>query len=465
MAELPRGWVVAALDDVALINPKHPPKTKSDTMVSFVPMQAVSESGWRFLRTEERRYSDVRKGYTHFADGDVLLAKITPCFENGKAAIARGLRNGLGCGTTELHVMRPLDGLKAEYLYHYLHQESFRHGAVPNMTGTAGQLRVPVSYIEQVRLPLPPSPEQRRIVAKLEELLGTVDAAHKRLERIPLILKQFRQSVLAAACSGRLTEDWRKKHSAKPPAVEAVELRDSLDIELPASWAEVNLGVLLGSLKYGTARRCDYSKKASPVLRIPNVQNGVVDCSDLKYAAFPKSELRELALEVGDILMVRSNGSVSLVGRVAVVGEGESGYAYAGYLMRLRPNRDLVDHRYLALALRLPSTRTQIEVPARSTSGVHNINSTEVKSLVLPLPPKEEQAEIVRRVESLFKLADQIECRYDAAKASVDQLTQSILAKAFRGGLVPQDPKDKPASKLLERIRASGSHSLEAARA
>lgn len=99
-------------------------------------------------------------------------------------------------------------------------------------------------------------------------------------------------------------------------------------------------------------------------------------------------------------------------------------------------------------------TRLQIEIPARSTSGVHNINSQEVCSLILPLPPLQEQIEIVKSMKVLFKLADQIEKRCQAAKAHVDKLPQSILAKAFRGELVPQDPNDEPAAKLLERIRA-----------
>lgn len=132
----------------------------------------------------------------------------------------------------------------------------------------------------------------------------------------------------------------------------------------------------------------------------------------------------------------------------------ENQFAYAGYLIRLRFNSSKLSVNYINLALGTYSTRTQIELPVRSTSGVNNINSKEVCNLKIPLPPLEEQQEIVRRVESLFKVADQIEERYRKAKVYVDKLTQSILAKAFRGELVPQDPNDEPASKLLERIKA-----------
>lgn len=210
--ELPSGWKEVRLGDIVSLNPRHPASLDDSLSVTFTPMPALSENSHRFKRSEERPLRQVKKGYTHFADGDVLLAKITPCMENGKAAVATGLANGIGCGTTELHVLRPKEGVNSWYLYHYLHQKSFRREATANFTGTAGQLRVPVAFMAGAEIPLPPTAEQARIVAKLEKLLEKVDDCRERLEKIPAILKRFRQSVLAAACSGRLTADWRKDH-------------------------------------------------------------------------------------------------------------------------------------------------------------------------------------------------------------------------------------------------------------
>jgi type I restriction enzyme S subunit len=210
--ELPQGWSTASLSDIADINPRHPRDLDDDLLVSFAPMPALSESRPDFRELRERPLSEVRKGFTHFAEGDVLFAKITPCMENGKAAVARRLRSGLGCGTTELHVLRPLAGVEPLYIYHFIHQPSFRRDAEANFTGTAGQLRVPVAFIESAEIPLAPLAEQRRIVAKLEKLLGKVDACQQRLTKIPILLKRLRQSVLAAACSGRLTADWREEN-------------------------------------------------------------------------------------------------------------------------------------------------------------------------------------------------------------------------------------------------------------
>lgn len=207
-------------------------------------------------------------------------------------------------------------------------------------------------------------------------------------------------------------------------------------------------------LKYGTSQKCDYETSGVPVLRIPNISNGTVDHTDLKYANLPPKEFNDLKLVPGDILLIRSNGSVSLVGKSAVIKESEKDFAYAGYLIRLRLNRLLVSPNYLNWCLTSRQLRLQIEIPAKSTSGVHNINSQEVKKLRIPLPPIEEQTEAVRQIESLFKAIGQIEQQYQFTQTHLNHLNQSILAKAFRGELAEQDPNDEPASVLLERIRA-----------
>ena len=117
---LPEGWIAAPLSDIAGINPRHPKGLDDAMPVSFIPMSAISVSQPNFQFMEERPLGEVRKGFTHFAENDVLFAKITPCMENGKGAIARGLKNKLGCGTTELHIIRPLGGISPDYIYQFL---------------------------------------------------------------------------------------------------------------------------------------------------------------------------------------------------------------------------------------------------------------------------------------------------------------------------------------------------------
>ncbi|CAN5253814.1 hypothetical protein BH20ACI2_BH20ACI2_23450 [soil metagenome] len=311
-----------------------------------------------------------------------------------------------------------------------------------NREGTTVQ-SVKYETLKAHGLKIPPLNEQKRIVEKLEKLLGKVEAAQERLDKIPVILKRFRQSVLAAACSGKLTTDWR----------ESKEI--NLETELPTDWTVESVGSVIEDLKYGTSQKCGLEVKGVPVLRIPNIGEWFVDKTNLKYAVLPSKEFNQLKLAEGDILLIRSNGSVSLVGKTAIVRHSEKEFAYAGYLIRLRPDTEIIYPEFFNYVLGSYDVRVQIEIPARSTSGVNNINSTEVKALLIPLPPLDEQKEIVRRVDELFKFADQIEERYKKARSYTDKLAQSILAKAFRGELVPQDPNDEPASKLLANTGSS----------
>jgi type I restriction enzyme S subunit len=473
MSEVPKGWIVARLEEIALINPRHSLKLLDSLPVTFVSMPALSETTWSFEFTEDRPLGRVRKGYTHFAEGDVLFAKITPCMENGKGAVASGLKNGLGCGTTEVHVIRLLGTIDPKYIYYYLHQKSFRREAAQNFTGTAGQLRVPVTFIKESDIPLAPFNEQHRIVAKLEKLLSRVESSQKRLERVPKILKRFRQSVLAAACSGKLTEGWRKEnanldtvagivasiHQRRTVTTKKVAEKTKLErtystteedvpYELPSDWMFVALNKLSDSLDYGSSAKSQPTGNV-PVLRMGNIQEGKIDWTDLVYTS-DSNEIRKFSLRPNTVLFNRTN-SPELVGKTALY-RGERPATFAGYLIRVN-NVPELDPRYLNFCLN--SNYAREFCASMKTDGVSqsNINAQKLGAFEVPFCSLTEQQEIVRRVEELFTLTYKIEDRYKKAKAQVDKLTQSILAKAFRGELVPQDPNDEPASMLLERIR------------
>jgi type I restriction enzyme S subunit len=454
--KLPTGWSIKSLSELCILNPKHNNNLLDELEVSFVPMAEVDEkTGTISPDVECRKLGEIRKGYTHFANGDVIFAKITPCMENGKSAIAENLCNGLACGSTEFYTLRSYGAISPQYLHPFLRQNSYIQNASMNMTGVVGHRRVTKDFILSTSIPLPPLNEQKRIVTKIEALQTRSTAVKEELKAIKPLLNQFRQSVLAAAFRGDLTKDWREQNPDVEPASKIVESNsDLVSSNLPISWYQALIGDVVENLKYGTSKKCSYKIDGIPVLRIPNVVDGTIDHSDLKYAELSDKELDKLRLTPGDVLMIRSNGSVSLVGRTAIIDEAERGFAYAGYLIRLRPNRTLVYPKYLNLWFSSYEIRLQIEIPLRSTSGVNNINSDETKKLHIPLAPLEEQKEIVRRIESLFKLADSIEQQYQQAEADLKTLNQSILAKAFRGELVPQDPNDEPASVLLERIKA-----------
>jgi type I restriction enzyme S subunit len=445
--ELPDGWKIINLENITQINPRHPRDLDDSLPVTFVPMPALNEHEYRFKFQEERPLGMVRKGYTHFAEGDVLFAKITPCMENGKAAIAFGLRNGLGCGTTELHIFRPKEGIDSKYLYFFVHQESFRRNAVQNFTGTAGQLRVPVSFVAKAEIPLPPIAEQRRIVSKLEKLLEKVESCRTRLENIPVLLKRFRQSVLAAACSGRLTADWRDENIGDNNLTETWLLQPLSDLSIlitkgaSPKWQGVEYtdrGVLfVTSENVGTGKMIFEGKSKYVEPKINEIQ--------------PRSILRK-----GDLL---TNIVGASIGRSAIFESDE--FANINQAVALVRLNESVNKKYILLVLNSPILIDHMHTEKVDVARA-NLNLADVANFPIPVPPLSEQHEIVRRVEELFALADRIEVRYQKAKDQVDKLTQSILAKAFRGELVPQDPNDEPASELLTRINAqkgAGSHS------
>jgi type I restriction enzyme, S subunit len=344
--------------------------------------------------------------------------------------------------------------LDPAYLALRLHQ-AWREGWFQeHCNNHVSQASIGRDVLRTFEIELPPLEVQHSISAASAglELRRVSAASHVASSR--QTMDRFRQSVLAAACSGRLTADWREVNSPEPTAnlVLAAKARrregagrsyrepdlnsNSPTGESPPTWSLAPLGLLVEDIKYGTSQRSEYDTKGVPVLRIPNVSTGKLTLSDLKYASLSDRELEALALRASDLLMIRSNGSPQLVGRAALVPTSAVGMAYAGYLMRLRVDEAVLDSRYLAIVLGSPATRHQIEMPLRSTSGVNNINTGEVRSIAVPLPSLLEQAEIVRRVDALTAGADRLGQRLDEAASRVERTSQAFLSKACRGDVV-----------------------------
>lgn len=215
-------WPIVPLLAVCELNPKLEAnvRTAADSPVTFVPMAAVDEHLGAITSPEERPYAEVQKGYTAFAEGDVLFAKVTPCMENGKAAVAHNLIGGIGFGSTEFHVLRPDTRLiLAEYLLHFIRQPAFREQAKAAFVGTGGLQRVPPDFFKRVKLPLPSLPEQRRIVDALKHVAP--QSFHSAIEQA----KRLRSALIAEALSGRLTAAWREQHAQA--LAEAARERDA----------------------------------------------------------------------------------------------------------------------------------------------------------------------------------------------------------------------------------------------
>lgn len=196
----PKGWEVVDLESVCEINPRMTNTNGDDFDVTFVPMSAVDDVEGGIVSPEIRKYSEVRKGYTYFKNGDVLFAKITPCMENGKAAVARNLTNDTGFGSTEFHVIRPGERILSDFIFGFIRRDAFRKDAAKHMGGTAGQQRVPTDYVKQVRIIVPPFSLQQKFAALVEK----VEALRVKQRASEMELENLFQSLMQRAFKGDL---------------------------------------------------------------------------------------------------------------------------------------------------------------------------------------------------------------------------------------------------------------------
>ena len=456
IGNLPTGWAIESLNELCILNPRHD-KTLSDNLdVSFIPMAAVDEkTGTISPDVECRKLGKVRRGYTHFADGDVIFAKITPCMENGKSAIAENLCNGLACGSTEFYTLRSNGAISPQYLHPFLRQNSYINNASMNMTGVVGQRRVPKDFILSTQIPLAPLNEQKRIVAKIEALQTRSSAVKEELEAIKPLLNQFRQSVLAAAFRGDLTKDWRSQN----PDVEqgCIQLNSTNSLKcssnLPSLWRWFcieDIGQVKGGKRLPKGEKLVEQDTGHPYIRAGNLKNGTVTTDDLLYLKQKTQQLiKNYIVSAGDVYITIVG---ACIGDAGIIPDNLDEANLTENAAKICALVQECNNKFLSLWLRSPLCQSVIRDKILSAAQ-GKLALFRIRALPIPIPSVEEQKEIVRRIESLFKLADSIEQQYQQAEIDLETLNQSILAKAFRGELVPQDPNDEPASVLLERIK------------
>jgi type I restriction enzyme S subunit len=353
---------------------------------------------------------------------------------------------------------------------------------------------IKLTQLHSLDFMLPPRAEQKRIVEKLDSLLAQVDIIQKRLENLPNIIKRFRQSVLAAAVSGKLTEQWRKDNECQKSTVEIkkdirsyryevwIEDQEAKFLakrkvpkndkwkdkykeiltelsgeekELPRGWVYETLeGLIYISARIGWKglKADEYTEEGPLFLSVHGLNHGqYVDLSRAYHISKDRyEESPEIQLRNEDILVCKDGAGI---GKIAIIkGLTELASINSSLLLIRSGKYFLTDYLYYFLA----GPEIQRIVQERMTgSAVPHLFQRDVKEFILEVPPIDEQTEIVRLVEQYFALADTLEKNLSNAKQRVDNLTQSILAKAFKGELVPQDKNDEPADKLLERIKAA----------
>jgi type I restriction enzyme S subunit len=477
LINLPPGWCWIPFEEITInYDGKRIPITSSARKPGVFPYYGASG------------IIDYVDGYLF--DGDYLLIA-----EDGANLLSRSTpiafeANGKFWVNNHAHIVQvPGELIPLSYLKEYFNFTDLRF----YISGSA-QPKLNQKNLNRIEIPLAPLNEQRRIVAKIEALKARSQRVKEELEAIPALLDQFRQSVLAAAFRGDLTADWREKNPDVEPASELLKRIQikrkkqyeeesekandnqtkkpikptliSLDIssvqendlaDLPPTWLRVKLDALLpvGGIFDGpfgsNLKTSDYTDSGIRVIRLENI--GRLEFIEEKRAYISTEKyllLKKHTVYAGDIIF-SSFASDSV--RVCILPQLSTPAIAKADCFCLRPDSDIVDRKYLALQF---SNQPFFEQLQNFTHGATRlrINTTQLKQSEIYLCSLAEQQEIVHRVETFFKVAGCIEQQYKEAQGYLDQLNQSILAKAFRGELVPQDPNDEPASVLLERIRA-----------
>jgi type I restriction enzyme S subunit len=432
------GTVSDLVEGVPNIKPEDQPKR------TFVYVDISSIDNRNFCITEPKTFlgSDApSRARRPVRPGDVLFSNVRTYLRN-IALVPEGAR--VDVCSTGFTVLRPNDAVCPDYLFRFVLTDDFIDRVTPQQTGTHYPATSDRVIIAET-IAVPPLAEQKRIVAKVEEVLWRVTAARERLAKVPAILKQFRQAILAAACSGRLTEDWR----------------DADDSGLPAGWTMTTvkeIAEIRGGIQKQPKRKPGHN--AYPYLRVANVLRGRLDLADIHRMELFDRELPLYRLQPDDLLIVEGNGSLAEIGRSALWTGEIADCVHQNHIIRVRVTK--ADPHYVNVYWNSPQGSGAASESAVTTAGLHSLSVKKIAGLNVPLPPLREQHEIVRRVDALFKLADAIEQRVSAATQRADKLTQAVLAKAFRGELVPTEAElaraeardYEPASALLQRIRA-----------
>ena len=384
---------MARLGDVCIINPKVPPIDDS-MLVSFVPMQRVGEEG-EFDPSEQRTYADVKKGFTYFADADVLFAKITPCMENGKGAIACGMENGIGFGSTEFHVLRPNKKMMmGEWLYYLTVSPTFRKEAERNMTGSAGQKRVPKSFLENYHVNIPVLSEQHQQVQVLNNIFALLSLRKQQLAKLDELVKS-----------------------------RFVEMFGTYPNN-PMKWETGRIRDIVADVRYGSSRPAVEGGKYS-YLRMNNITyGGELDLSDTKHIDVPENELEKCIVRRGDVLFNRTN-SKELVGKTCVYNRDEM-MVLAGFIIRVRVTERVLPE-FLSAFLNTDFSKQMLLGMCKAAIGQANINAQELQDIGLYLPPVELQHQFVH-----FKA--EVDKSKLAVQQSIDQLEtlkKSLMQKYF----------------------------------
>jgi type I restriction enzyme, S subunit len=485
--ELPKGWEWVRLGEIGIINPRN--NAEDSAKAGFVPMPMIPEGFSEKHQYEERPWSEIKKGYTHFSDGDVGMAKITPCFENAKSCIFSGLPNGIGAGTTELHIFRnTFKSVVPRFLLYFLKNPRRIYRAVSKMTGSAGQKRVPTPYFTEEAFPLTPIKEQQRIVDRIDQLMARCDELEKlRKEReekrlaihaaainqlldapdgsaknfiqehfdelytVKENVAELRKAILQLAVMGRLvpqnpddppaSELLKEIKAEKQRLVKAGKIKkpkplppikpEEVPFELPQGWEWVRLGDVSLSNDSGWSPQCLREKRSNGqwgVLKVSAVTWGKFNPDENKALPSDKEPRPECEVKAGDFLLSRANTD-ELVARSVIVEETPEKLMMSDKIVRFRLPKSMNSH-FINIVNGTEFSRSYYITNASGTSSsMKNVSRQVMAELPVPLPSLPEQHRIVARVDQLMALCNTLEQQIDVSTVKQSEMLNAVMAR------------------------------------
>ncbi|WP_421248106.1 restriction endonuclease subunit S [Aeromonas jandaei] len=434
MVTFPQSWLAVQLGDVVPYGKTEKCELSDVTGDTWIlELEDIEKDSSKIIQRLDATARPFKSTKNKFSKGDVLYGKLRPYLN--KVVIA----DNSGVCSTEIIPLNAEPYIDNRYLFYWLKSKHFldfvnsvSYGVNMPRLGTKDGLVAPFVVA--------PLAEQKIIADKLDTLLTQVENTKTNLERVHGILKTFRQSVLTAAVSGKLTEEWRELNN------------QSLDM-----WKVGPLGDFIEKPTYGSSAKSQ-PEGLIPVLRMGNLQDGNLDWSNLVYTSDPE-EIKKYTLSAGDVLFNRTN-SPELVGKTSIF-RGEREAVYAGYLIRIRCKENL-NPEFLNYLLNSPDAKDYCYQVKSDGVSQSNINAQKIKAYIIRVPTIIEQTEIVRRIVDLFTFADSIKQKTNTALDRLHILTQSIMAKAFHGELTADwradnldlITGDNSAKTLLKKIKA-----------
>jgi type I restriction enzyme S subunit len=402
------GWTSGILGELCQIRP---PKSearnrlKEGDLVSFAGMEQLGIDRKFLETTQVRRLESVNGSYTYFADGDVLLAKITPCFENGKLGIASALENGIGFGSSEFVVLRPNHALDKEFLHYYLGRPEFRSEGEARMGGAVGQQRIPKDFIDNYLIPLPPISEQRRIVGILDEVFDDIAVAKANAERNLKNARALFESYLHSVFAGPQTS-WLEK-----------TLEESVATNCTLSYGIVQPGG-------------DYAG-GLPIVRPMDLTEKVIQPDGLKRINPKLAKAYQRTILLGDDLLLCVRGSTGLV---SVASTKLAGANVTRGIVPIRFDQTVLKKELGFYVMSSEPVQTQIREKTYG-AALRQINIRDLRKVVLRFPPLEQQYDLVTMLDELALGSQCLESIYRRKLVALEELKKSLLNQAFAGEL------------------------------